>query len=629
MNHAQFLMFFLYFISVFLSGLGIYSIFNKSEIRFNKIVCAGEALLLGSISLAGQLFILSLLHLYRNPYLWLVVFLNYAFIFNNNTRKLIREFFNFKFRFNLPAIIFIALISILIFRNLYFLTDVDSLSTYLFTQRLWVESGTSLIGNPASDIRIFVPQLDAVPYSLGISIFNQETLFPQLIGLLWRIIAVLLVFGYAQYRLNGYYALAASFFVVFNDHFFYSGANQWVIINAAVIALIFAATYNFWEARGKNNTPSLVLAVVFISQLLANKYYLLFSFLFLSIIGIIIQPDPIGNIKEIFKNKRYLLLVLSAFFLASLWYLKNFIVTGDPAFPLLAGKLHVFGWTQEQQNVFSQLVGSSSPFKLIKYASFLFVWPGVTPAKYVLVSVFILPFVIFISAIKKKTDKEEVAEVCFWLGICIVSLFGLCLATWQDPRIYRFLIGLFSFSAVLSLRFIIKCFLNIRNEIIPAAIILCFSIQGYSIINKGGVVFNRPTIKENIDIVLNKTHMDYVIKKHHPEVPIILDGLKRNSDKIDSSAWFMELNTDAFLLPDRPRISLLCTTAIRWNSYSKEGFIINDLQQNKIKWVMTFRENKLVFIPIEEFAREAVNFDRLPKKTLYDYGFPEELTRIN
>ena len=629
MNYLQFLAFFLYLIAVFLSGLGIYSILNKSEIRFNKITCLGESLLLGGISLVGQLFILSLLHLYKNPYLWAIVFLNYAFIFNNNTRRLFRKLAGFKFRFNIPVVIFAVLLGVLTFRNLYFLTDVDSLSTYLFTQRLWLESGTSLIGNSMSNLRIFVPQFDALPYSLGISIFAQETLFPQLVGLLWRIIAVLLVFGYTKYRLNGYYALAASAFVIFNDHFFYSGANQWVIVNAAVIALIFAAAYNFWEARVKNSAGGLTFALIFISQLLANKYYLLFSSLFLLAIGILIQTEPVKKIKEVFKDKRYLYFILSAFFLTSLWYLKNFIVTGDPAFPLLAGRLHVFGWTSEQGKVFAGLVGGLSPFKLLKYASFLFIWPGVNPAKYVLVSIFILPVVIFISTVKRRVDEKEIIEVFFWLGVSILVLFGLCLATWQDPRIYRFPLALFSFTAVLVVRFIIKYSFGIKNEIIPAAIILVLSLQGYSIINQGGVIINRPAIKENIGVLLNRIHMDYIIRKHHPEVPVILEGLKINKDKINSSAWFMIDNSNAFFFPDRPVVSLMLSTTIKWDSYSREGLIVNDLQDNNIKWVMTLRNGGLAFIPIQEFAGEAVKFERSPKKTYYDYGFPEELTKIN
>ena len=449
MNYLQFFSFACYFAALFISGVGIYALLNGPKVHFNRITCVGESLLLGSISLVGQLLILSVFGLYRNPYLWGVVFLNYAFILNIGARRLILEFFKGRSKINISTIIFAILVGILIFRNLYFLVDVDSNSTYLFTQRLWLEHSSSLIGNLTHDLRIFVPQFDAVPYSLGISIFGQETIFPQLVGVLWRVIALLLVFGYTKYRLNGYYALAASAFIIFNDHFFYSGANQHVIINAAIIALMFAAAYNFWEARLKNDTSRFVLAVVFLTQLPANKYYLVLCSLFLFLFGLSIQTKPFRMLTKIFKVKKYLYFVITAFFLVSLWYIKNFIITGDPAFPLFAGKLHVFGWTQEQLKVFGQLLGSPSPFVIIKYISFLFIWPGVNCAKYILISILSLPFVVCISVIKERADKKEIVEICFWLGVCLISLLGLCFAIFEDPRYYRYLIGIFSFSAVL------------------------------------------------------------------------------------------------------------------------------------------------------------------------------------
>ncbi|MDD5069926.1 MAG: hypothetical protein PHV17_04275 [Candidatus Omnitrophica bacterium] len=630
MNQLQLILFVFYFFSLFLGGMSIYSFINRSHIRLNRALCIGESLLLGSILVIGELFSLSFFGLYKNPYLWGMVCLNYVVIFNKNSRKLIKDIFISRQGFDVPSVGFIILILILIFRNLYFLIDVDSLSTYLFTQRLWVEHASSFVGQATHDMRIFVPQFDAVPYSLGISVFGQETLFPHLINLSWRIISALLVFGYTKYRLNSYYALAASAFIVFNDHFFYSGANQWVVVNAAVIALIFAAVYNFWEAKSKNSTTHLVLALIFTSQLLANKYYLIFTFIILFVFGLIIQYKPLNKIKEILKDKNYIFPLGLAFSLMILWYLKNYIVTGDFVYPLLSGRLGVFDWTLEQQGVLAQLIGSMKPLKLIKYISFLFIWPGVIPAKYVLVCIFSLPLVFLKYIYKKEFVKEEISELCFWVGASILILCGLCFAAWQDPRAYRFPIGVFSFTSVLFLRFSIKTMLNIKKEIIPVIIIIVLSFQGCGIIYKSGVIDRRPTIRENIDVALNKIHMDYIIEKHHSEIPDILDIISENKDKIDSSAWFTELNTSAFLLPDRPRISLFCTTTttVKWDSYAREDLIIDDLREKGIEWVMMFKDKVLVFVPIKQAAEDIVKFDRFPKKTMFDYGFPEELTLI-
>lgn len=630
MNYFQFGLFLVYAVSVFIIGIAISVFLNNAErMRMNRFLYIGEAFLLGSIVLVGELLILSLIGLYRAPYLWGAVLLNYAFILKKEIRSGFVEALYSKSRIDFPTIIFILLLVILIFRNCYFLIDVDSLSTYLFTQKLWLSSGTSLIGSVTNDMRIFVPQFEAVPYSLGIAIFGQEALFPQLINLFWRLIAVFLIFGYTTYRFNSYYGLAAAVFVIFNDHFFYSGANQWVTINGAVIALLFGAVYNFWEARKKNEAMYITLALIFLSQLMSNKYYLFFIFLFLLIGGIAVQIRPFEKIKEILKCKKYTYAILIALLLMSLSYIKNFIITGDPAFPLFAGRLHVFGWTIEKQKVYSQFVGGigMNPLKLIKYMSYLFIWPGINSAKYTLISIIILPFTILVYSIRQKIDREEVIELCFWLGVSILLLFGLCLAVWQHPRYYRFLICLFSFATILSLRFIIKYVFGIKNEFIFISVILLFAFQGYSIINQGGAITNRPTIKENVDILLNRMRMNYIIKKHHPEVYIALKGLTENKDKINSSAWFNNIN--GFLLPDRPVVSLLYSTTIKWDSYSNENLIVNDLNKMGIKWIMTLRDNRLIFLTAEEFAKEAIKFDRQPKKIEEDYGFPEELTRIN
>ncbi len=227
MNHAQFSLFIVYAFSVLFCGIGIYNFLDSNKKSFiNKGILLGEVLLIGGIFLVGELLILSLIKLYRAPYLWGAVLINYAFLLNKNTRNTIFELCRKKISLDFSKIVFMILLFILIFRNLYFMVDVDSHSTYLFAQRLWISSGTSLIGNIGNDCRIFVPHFNAVPYSLGLSLFGEETLFPQLIDLFWRIIVMLLVFGYTSYRFNGYYGLAATMFVIFNDHFFSSGANQ-------------------------------------------------------------------------------------------------------------------------------------------------------------------------------------------------------------------------------------------------------------------------------------------------------------------------------------------------------------------------------------------------------------------
>lgn len=639
MNYIQFGLFIIFAFSALILGIYIYGILeNYTKGYLNKTVYIGEALLLGSIFLVGQMLLLSLVGLYRTPFLWAVVSMVYFLLFSKVVRRKISDLFFQRLTFNLSTVIFVILFGLFIIRNCYFLIDVDSLSTYLFTQKLWLNSGTSLIGSATDDIRIFSPQFDAVPYSLGISIFGQETLFPQLINVFWRGIVLLLVFGYTKYRFNGYYALAALMFVLFNDHFFYSGANQYVIINPVIIALMFASAYNFWEARVRNNSLYFVLALIFSVQIMANKLYVAFSFLFLVVLGFLIQPNLLNNLKEIYKNKKWFLLIIITAIIASIFYIKNYIVTGNPLFPVLNGVFKTFGWSKELGNIVIKQSGGLKPLKIFKYLSFLFVWPGINPAKYVLMAISLLPLVFLIYTLRHRIDRNEVSEICFWLAVCVLSLIGLCLGCWQDPRIYRFYIGMESFTAVLSLRFILKYCLNIKKEIVLAGMIVVLAVPGYRIIFQGGNddPFKRPTFEENIGVITNQIHMDYIIKKHHPYIPKIVEKLKLDEEKIRQSAWDVSewhegVSTTAFLLPLHvPIVSLWYSTTIGWDSYSDEKLILKDLHRLGIKWIMRIEDNgKLLFIPIDEYASEAVKYDRYPKKISADYGFPAELTGVD
>ena len=313
MNFGQFGLFIFYVFSVFLAGVWIYRILDKDDSFYmSKNLYLGEVLLLGSILVVGEFLILSLIGLYKHIYLFIAVSMNYLFLLNKNNRQKIFSLIKPGFSFNPAGFIFMALAITLIFRNLYFMVDVDSVSTYLFTQRLWLSAGTSVIGNSTNDIRIFVPHFDCVPYALGLSVFGRETLFPQLINLFWRLIVLLLVFGYTSYRLNKWCGLAACMLIIFDGHFFYSGANQWVLINGALIALLFSAAYNFWEAGLGKRGHHFLLGIIFLSQLPANKYQMIYVFIFMGVLAALCQRDLLSKIKSISLKKFWF--ILAAFF---------------------------------------------------------------------------------------------------------------------------------------------------------------------------------------------------------------------------------------------------------------------------------------------------------------------------
>lgn len=638
MNYAQFAMLAVFFLSVLSCGLAIYNYINREGSSFiNGSVFLGETLLLGSTLLVGELLLLSLLGFYKAPYLWGAVLLNYCFLFSARIRRSCAFIFSKRFNFDLPLLLFILLAAVFIFRNCYFLVDVDSQSTYLFTQKSWLACGSSLTGDAASDLRLFAPQFNAVPYSLGLSVFGSETLFAQLINIFWRLIAILLIFGYTAYYFNGYYGLGAAMLVLFNEHFFYSGVNQYVIINSAVIAFYFAAAYNFWEARRKACSFRFLLALVFLTQIMPNKYQMTYNLLFLVILGVSIQPDLRQKIRDIFSKKEFLYCLIGAGFIMALWFLKNLILTGNPFFPVFAGKFGTFNWTPELEKVLFKRAVSLGLAKIFKFFSYFFIWPGVSAAKYVLFSLIFLPLLMIKALLGPKFGKESALSFCFWLGLSMLSILGICFTGWQDPRAYRYPIAILSFTTVLSINYIFSEVFCIRKKMIIGCVIILLAVcggrnEGIRIVSRSGGGLYFPTFKENLEVIFNKIHMDYAVKKHYPAIREINKVLDENRDKLGSLAWDMDsigAYVSAYLLPIKSVVSLELNALIGWDSYKSQALIERDLQKYGIKWIITMDSGKFIFMSAQDYAKKALKFNRYPETTVYNYGFPEELRKLN
>ena len=312
MNHIQFGLFTLFWVSVLISGSYFYSHLTKRDpLKGNRCIALGESLLLGSIILYGILMLLGMMGLYSKLFIWGAVLINFLFIFSKRTRSELKLFFSRSFPLSLPFFVFIIMLLLFIYRNCYFLIDVDSHSTYLLTQKMWLHYGKSTIGSPGIDARFYIPQFDTIFYGLGLSFYPKETLFPQLINTYWRVIALILAFGYTSYRFNKYYGLAASMFLFFNYHFLFSGANKWVVINPAIISFIFVSSYCFLESRRNNSNSRFFLALIFLSFIPSNKYQGIFVMFFIFAFGLFIQTSLPQKIWTIFLITGKSILIMS------------------------------------------------------------------------------------------------------------------------------------------------------------------------------------------------------------------------------------------------------------------------------------------------------------------------------
>ena len=636
MNYFQYGLWLLYIASAAGVGTAVHRWLNQEgESRLHPFVFLGEVFLLGCTVIYAEMMVWSLVGLYKGPLLWLAVVGNLiAWGAGAVRREWAAEVLK-KFRWDLPTVIFIALFFWFIFRNSYFMVDPDSHKTYLYTQKLWLAGGTSLVGNPGTDITVFIPQFDAVPYGLGLSVFPQETLFPQLINLWWRLVTLLVLFGYVAYRRNSWCGLAASLMLLFNDHFFNSGMNACVIINGALIGLIFVSVYNFWESRRSNSRFRMVLALIFLILLMSNKYQMAYSFIFLLLVGISIQKNP----REIYKwfrhSSRYWTALAAAGFISGLWYLKNYLITGLATFPIFAGDFGVFNWTPEASHAFMKVLGGVALPLFMKYMSYFFVWPGIIPAKYVIVMLSFLPFIFWSALRKPPVPVEELLELCFWLGTSLLLLMGICLSCHQDPRYYRFPMAVMAFAAVYGMHFLLRYCCGIKSEFVASSLILLLSLPGYPILMQAKSLCDSPSMEENLQVLLDRLHTRDAMLKFYPGVSAINKELEDNPqarEKLNFSAWgygeLIPAHASPFLLPLRPQISLWLTSAIRWDSYDDPKLIVRDLEKLGIKWVASPENGRLEFFTLEEYAQIAAKFVRHRSSTIYDYGFPAEISQV-
>lgn len=632
-NYSQFVLFFIFCASIFVAGVAAYYFLDRDgreRAVFNRALILGETLLLGSIVIVGALFSLSFVGLYRAPFLWLVIAAGFLPLFFAGVRQDIVRICRCSFFRSPSALVFIALFLVMFFRNCYFMVDVDATTNYLYTAKVWLERGTSLIREPGLNYHVYFPQFDVVPYALGLSLFMDEPLFPELVVVFWRLIPLLLMYGYASHRLGKWYGLAGVMFILFNEHFFYSGANRYVILNPMIIAFYFAAAYNLWESRHGRGAFRLMLGLIFAAHVITNKYQALYGCALLMFAAVFVQEELGRKIKAIFSNKRWVTFSALSLFFVALWFIKNIITTGDPVFPILAGRFHVPGWTLQADESFLHGLGGLNVMKILKYLNYLFISQGIVPSKLVALMLTFLPLVILI-ALKKRNppDRDEMLELCFWLVLSVLMLIGVTKGSHWDSRYYRFPIGIFTWAAMFGIYFVFRYNLGITRKWVAGGCLFVFALTGVRIVKAEDGPFFYPNIKENIGVIMNRIHMADIMPKQYPNVKNLQQAIADNPDKMESVAYYVRAmsNFPLYFVPTRPIVGVYRTNVIGWDSYDSEELVVKDLVDNGIKWVVAFDGTNAEFLSPQEFAEIAVQENRFPKEYYHADFFPDELRK--
>lgn len=633
MNYIQFILFFAFVISLLIMGAVFLNVLKiKDRLSENKWIFVAEACLLGAILFVGAGVFLSIVKLYHLPFLWALVAAGYLGLLRKDVRERLGQLDFRRLVLDVPNLIMFILLIVFFVRSCYFVVDVDSHAVYLYTQKLWLAHGTSIFASKAIDHQTYIPQFDFIPCGLGIAAWGRDgLLFCELINFFWRFLAVVLVYGYTRYRFNGYYGLAAAMMVLFNDHFFMSGANRFVLLNGAVIAFLFAFAYNFWEGRETGRSGRLVLALICMINVVINKIVLVFAIFLLMGLCLGVLPNPILRLKEIFRNKTWLLSLAFVLFLTSLWFIKNQLATGLATFPLFAGKFQTLGWTKEMAETSREVFRGTSVSEFLKFSNYLMIWPGIHPLKLVSIAISLFPIILVFSLFKDNYKKEKLFELSFWLAFCFLAILGTCLASHQDPRYFRYPIAACAFAAILTLEYILNSCLRINNKTMIGVILIICALPGYQVmLHSGGGVFNRPSLSDNFNVILNKMHFDDVIERHFPQNVIAERDFNKNPEKAQKAAWFLPNQPgtpSAFLAPIRPQVGLWVTTVINWKSYDDPGKIKQNLKDYGIEYVMVNKTDHFEFLDLDQFAAEAMKFERYPETIYYSYDRIPELTK--
>ena len=162
-------------------------------------------------------------------------------------------------------------------------------------------------------------------------------------------------------------------------------------------------------------------------------------------------------------------------------------------------------------------------------------------------------------------------------------------------------------------------------------VLLGLALSGYKTVTFSHGTFNYPSLRDNWLVLTDHLHADDIIKIHYPENLIAEEGLVQNPDKGRKGAWYLshtKTTMSRFWLTDRPYVGFWFTTIVGWGSYDREDLIIKDIKDFGIEWIMMVKDQKLMFLSPEEYAKTAILFDRKSKKIAYSYDtFPEELRK--
>lgn len=232
----------------------------------------------------------------------------------------------------------------------------DALIHHLALPKLWVEQGR-FFHLPWAEFSYYPMNIDLL---YTIPLYFKNDIIPQLIHLCFGLGTGFLVFLYLRDRLGKNWGLLG--FLIFFSTPMILRLSTYAYVDLGMTFFITASVYGFiqWRTGAYVKASWFLMSAIAMGLAVGCKYNALIAFAFMTLALAFCYVRDTGHPKKAFVSGVLFLLIV--FLVASPWLIKNFLLTGNPLYPLfpkifeasaniLQGKASVASLLPEQKGI--------------------------------------------------------------------------------------------------------------------------------------------------------------------------------------------------------------------------------------------------------------------------------------
>ena len=408
-------------------------------------------------------------------------------------------------------------------------TARDELVYHLAAPKLYLKHHMifNIEGNIFAAFPSFTEMLYTIPLALG---YESSA---RLLHLNFCILSSVTLYFFAQEYLSKDYSLLAAFFLASSPVVFSISGTAYIDISFVFYVLLSFIFINFWM-KSRDKIVLLVFSGIFAGCAMAIKYTGMWVALIMLTMVLLFSRSfiPAG------------IFLLSSFAVVSLWYIKNYLFTGNPFYPFLYSLFGGKGWDSYREAIY---LDAASRFFTgsgwIHYLLFPITFPlGLKPQQsgYFgfdgtagLIFTLMIPAAIYLGAVGKLREKCKYILLFFFLFFLIWFFTSTQTRLFLPAFPVALIIIMVSIQEISEKRKIIKL-----TTLIFLACSIAFNL--YHDIN---------FLKENVstDYLFGKqTRRQYLLKK----IPLTYPAIEFINTKLEPSAkiWLVWMKNQGYYL---------------------------------------------------------------------------------